>query len=129
MNHDKKGLKALPGKREQLSKNKQLWPGGGRTWSMGLCALALSACTSMAPPLPPVQADIPPAWPLASTTLTTAAQATAPAPEPTAGMVDNLDWRSVFSIRPQSGSGGFTPRPRKERPEPSRMPTLIMPEA
>ena len=100
MNHDKKWLKALSDKRKQLSKNKQLWQGGGRTWSMGLCALALSACTSMAPPLPPVQADIPPAWPLASTTLTTAAQATAPAPEPTAGMVDKLHWRSVFTQPP-----------------------------
>ena len=33
--------------------------------------------------------------------------------------------RRVFNIRPQSGSGGFTPRPRKERPEARIIDTAI----
>ncbi len=33
--------------------------------------------------------------------------------------------RSVLSIRPHSGSGGFTPRPRKERPEARIIDTAI----
>src|SRR5918995_1076647 len=46
-----------------------------------------------------------------------------PGRTPTPGLIQ-IDWRSVFSIRPQSGVGGCTPKPRKFKPAEIIMLTL-----
>ena len=52
----------------------------------------------------------------------------APGRAATTGLTQ-IDWRKVLSIKPHSGSGGLTPRPRKLRPEDRMMATLIRPVA